>query len=776
MTSINNNQGVTNLNNQIDNILASYGVNDREQLDELFTEVNTFNEGNAGAQKIQNQIGQLQAKIEDLEKQAQKILEDIEGKKGEVDKNADELAQNASDLKTTTEEFQAKTANAARMATRDAIQSYKNGRGDASFKECFEQAFNKRIGGLSANQKELQALYDLFEANQSKITSITDAIQAGLDKITGLEGQLQNIQGTISLLTRTKNIMENSTVDDAYKNIDTDSNEPIYSGKKAEVANSILKNFGLAAGDAPTTQGTGQRTAEQQKAIDDAMKRYADKNANTGHNNTWHATYSKSPQLQNLHARVEEGMLTELQNLGATPDEILTFVSNTWAVGVRRQGDGFFIPDNSGDHGVFGALAAVASAGAAVNADTVGADQMQNLKDHGLDALKQMYEAGFTFKEAMGVMMKAFPGAGIEYDLSAQDKGRSYSMVADSEGSDGIYKNISDKILEYWNVGANTKTGDSGDVPVNRGHSDPMTFQQGDTTYTFIVDRDNDGTFDYEDGDNNDLLGSKNGIDELIAFDANNDGKLTGKELENLTVMANQQAESVGEDGSKDVDGYKNGANYKNEGAYTNAVDFNMSYSTAAELGITEIDLAGLSKTGMQDNVDEGYQDINGSNVINQFTVTMDGEKITGNETLNTDANLETFYGQVADASNNAGKITTITDQETFDKAFEDAPGSDIIDGVRDKLEQMLEEEQGKPVDTIGGIDITEEDIHNLTGTAYLTGIKNNARIAAEKHLGDENDAADAAEEAVNDYFEERIFGKNGVKEEDEEDKDKDKD
>ncbi len=777
MTSINNNQSVNALNSQIDNILASYGVNDKEELDALFTDMSTFNEGNVGAQKITNQIGQLQAKIEDLEKQAQKILEDIQGKQDEVDKNADELAQNASDLKTTTESFQAKAANAARMAARDAIQSYKNGKGDADFKECYEQAFNKRIGGLSANQKEIQALYDLFEANQAKITNISDAIQDGLDKIAGLEGQLQNIQGTISMLTRTKNIMENSTVDDAYKNIDTNSDVPVFSGKKAEVANAILNAYQTRNEASVTNTATQEADPAQKEA---AKNKFLDAKEGTYKSGDKYSA-QQNPELMNLRNLIANGMIEELQASGMNAEEIMQFVSSNWNVGISKQGNGNWkIPKgHSSDAWVkepaFVALSNMIEGGStAKTADSVNPNQMAELQKaiNEDNILKTMYEAGFTFKEAMYTLTKAFPNAGIEYDLSDQNGSRTYSKVADTENSNGLYKKIGDDILKYWNVGGKAATEGDDSTTGEVDKFDPITFQQGDTTYTFITDRNNDGTFDYTDGKNNDLLGSKDGISELTAFDTNNDGKISGDELKNLTVMANQQEESVANKG--DVDNYKNGP------SYTNAVDFNMSYSTAADLGITEIDLSKLQNgtgtgevlgdsTKTYDGHQEEYEDINGSSVINQFDIKMNGETINAKETLNTEENLETFYGKVADASNNAGKITTKADQDEFDDAFANTEGSDIIDNVKEQLEAM-KDQQPEVLDIIGGIEITDEDIHNMTGTAYLTGIKNAGRIAAEKHLGNENDAADASEEAVNDYFEERIFGKNGVKEEDEED------
>lgn len=97
-----------------------------------------------------------------------------------------------------------------------------------------------------------------------------------------------------------------------------------------------------------------------------------------------------------------------------------------------------------------------------------------------------MYEAGFTFKEAMYTFTQLFPDAGVQYDLSDQNGTRTYSKVSDNEASGTLYKTIGEQILNYWNVGgsAATEGDDSTSGEVDR--FDPMTFQDGNTTYTFL--------------------------------------------------------------------------------------------------------------------------------------------------------------------------------------------------------------------------------------------------------------------------------------------------
>ena len=139
--------------------------------------------------------------------------------------------------------------------------------------------------------------------------------------------------------------------------------------------------------------------------------------------------------------------------------------------------------------------------------------------------------------------------------------------------------------------------------------------------------------------------------------------------------MANNQDAAVGS--KADVDAYKKGP------SYTNSVDFKVSYSSARDAGITSIDISKMVGTGSGDdiadstrgdNYQESYDDINGSSVINTFTVTKDGKDIEGKETLNTADNLETSYGQIADDANASQGLIHATDEDVED-ASKNAPG-----------------------------------------------------------------------------------------------------
>ncbi len=781
MTSVNN-QSVDSLLKQISKLNFSgtsetQAENVKNELDTLFTDVATYNGGSAGAEKIQAQINELQSKIDKLEEKAQKIFDNIADENDGLKEKQEALAASATDLTEATTEFQAKTKSAARLAAQDAIYSYQRDTGESTFQECFDQAFRKRLGGLEANQSEIKMLWTLYEANRGAITSITSDIENAVNQVNGLEAQLKNVQGTISLLTRTMNIMKNSTVDDAYKNIDTDINVPVFSGAKAELANSILStyqsrnNAGEASAEAAVATSQTTKDAAQQTWLGQKQGTYAGGDK---------YSVSSNPELANLRALNESGMIENLQNSGMSTEEIMQFISSNWDVGITKGANGTWnIPKGHSSDAwtqepVFEKLTALIQNGSkTATADSVNQNQMKELKKavekDGI--LTKMYEAGFTFKEAMYTLNKAFPDAGITYDLSKQNGDRNYSIVADSDSSGNLYGNISGQIQQYWGVnGTQEKQGDDSTTGVVNKF-DPITFQDGNTTYTFITDRNGDGKFDYNNCADNELLGSKEGISELTAFDTNGDGKLTGNELKNITLMANNQQES-----SSNANDVNNLANNN----YTNSVDFSMSYTNAYDAGITEISLAGLTEgeghgeslagsTKDYDGIQEKYDDINGSSIINQFTIKKDGKKLTGKETLNTCENLNTFYGQVAKDASNAGKISNKLSNAEFEAAFNEAEGSQNMDNILKSLTDIKNSQTTGW--TYDGIALTEDDIHNLTGLAYLTGAMDAARIAAENKVDHIKEAKEDAAEAIDDYFETRILGKK----EDEDDDDKKK-
>lgn len=817
MTTIHGNnvnaQNIDSLNKYISENTSDSGVTySKNDVERLFAEIEYYNEGEEGAEKLQKQIDTLEKKISSLQDEVEDLQKRIEDADLEVQNSSKDLVDIVGQISSKEIEYQKEVEEAAEKAAEKAIEQYKNSDGSTPFEEIFGAAIEKEMAGLNLNSvKWLQVLY---QEKQGEISTVSSTIQGFLDETHNLQSKLDCTNATINLLTRTKNNMS-STLEGAYKNVDTDGAAAIYSGAKAELANSILEKYQTRnnTDEVDTAAGTG---TEESKAA--GMEKYTALKGDATYTSGDKYSAQQNPELMNLRELVAGGMIDDLQNnYHMSVNEIMEFVSTNWDVGISKTADGesWRIPKgHSSDAWVkepaFEALTTLCTDGTKkATAADVNQQQMLEMKSavEEDDILTEMYKAGFTFKEAMTVLIKTFPDAGISYDYTNQEE-RNYGRVKDTDASGTLYETMANQIWDYWRVGDTEITTEDSDSPSKPPEKyDPITFQQGDTTYTFITDRDGDAMFDYNSATDNELLGSQNGIQELLDYDVNGDGVIDANDimtdengnaiqmlnvdgstrtmtaLDALTLMSNKQTESIAN--NNDVDGYKEGANYKDKGVYTNQVDFNVTYSSAADLGITSIDVSQLQQgtgngeelgnsTRTYDGYQEEFEDINGSSIINQFSITTDGSKldknITANETLNTAENLETFYQAVSDQNEkaqatNSQVIYSRLSTEDVEAAFSDtswvnesfASVAEQLDGIEENLEQMLEEakkkegEQGVPEITVTIEELEEwcedeKDIIPDVGNIEVEGAKDD-----EEENEEEVDNDGAADDLVPD-------------------------
>ena len=774
MTTVNNTpKQISSLKNDVDSYMNAQGAIEasRADLENLFSEA-YFNAGEKGQEEIQKQIDKLEKAITALQAEADELQDKIDENELSANKKGEELADIVGEIGKRTAKYQQEVKVEAKQAAYDAIDSFRHDPNPDSFENCYEQAFKKRITGIAGiNMKAISSLYDEYDAIKDDIKGISDTIEGFLNEAKGIDTRLDNTNATINLLTKTRDNMSD-TIKGAYENDDMDNKIPVFSGAKAEVANEILGTYSSRYEGETDDLGTTTAAADpakQQEAKDKYIAAKGDANYTSGDK----YSAQQNPELMNLRNLIAGGMIEDLQSTGMNIDEIMTFVSTNWDVGISKKNNGnWSIPlGHSSDawckESAYSALADLIKTGAKdKTAADVSQSQMLELKKavEEDDILTKMYNAGFTFKEAMYTLTKAFPNAGISYDINAQGEERNYGKVADTEASGSLYETIGSQILDYWKVGGtNDKVGDDsgGDDP---DRYDPITFQMGNVTYTFITDRNGDGTFDYENGENNDLLGSQNGIQELLQY-ADEDGFIRGDALNNLILMSNNQIESVGN--SDDVDGYKTGESYKEKDPYTNSVDFDVTYTTAADLGIKEINLSHLlgtntTGTGEQvgdstrtyDNVGENFEDINGSSIINNFTITMnDGTTIDARESLNTEENLEIFYGQVAD-NNTAAIYSQLTDGEIND-AFNTWYNEDFanlgeqLDGMIDNLENL--KEQADLYEETIGLGMSKDEFYEMFGAdgksgEYIEAARTSALRGAERFTAKDEQEESATE------------------------------
>lgn len=103
-----------------------------------------------------------------------------------------------------------------------------------------------------------------------------------------------------------------------------------------------------------------------------------------------------------------------------------------------------------------------------------------------------------------------------------------------------------------------------------------FSYKDVNSTFHFYEDKNGNGVVD----DKSELLGFKNGLNELLAYDLNGDGKIDGEELERLKVLK-----------VDDISGEK-------------------TYMTALQAGIKEINLSAISSWDVTDTMEEFSIDV----------------------------------------------------------------------------------------------------------------------------------------------------------------------
>jgi len=194
--------------------------------------------------------------------------------------------------------------------------------------------------------------------------------------------------------------------------------------------------------------------------------------------------------------------------------------------------------------------------------------------------------------------------------------------------------------------------------------TDPISFTDGNIKYEFIQDRNGDGVFN----DASEFLGSEAGWSEMSLYDTNGDGHISGDELKTLQLVGKNQT----------------------NGQFT--------FKTAEEAGISDIDLSSY-----KENTNEKLQ-INGNILDGSFSISMkDGTTKTGQQSYDTNKNLENEFKLTFGASINDTKEEMYDDNNPFMEDFEET-----ID-----TEQVSEESDNEISDT-------EDDSNNILLSAQV--------------------------------------------------------
>lgn len=335
MTTVNNTpKQISSLKNDVDSYMNAQGAIEasRADLENLFDDA-YFNAGEKGQEEIQKQIDKLEKAITALQAEADELQDKIDENELSANKKGEELADIVGEIGKRTAKYQQEVKVEAKQAAYDAIDSYRHDPNPDSFENCYEQAFKKRITGIAGiNMKAISSLYDEYDAIKDDIKGISSTIKGFLDEAKGIDTRLDNTNATINLLTKTRDNMSD-TIKGAYENDDMDNKIPVFSGAKAEVANEILGTYSSRYEEETDNLGATTAAADpakQQEVKDKYIAAKGDANYTSGDK----YSAQQNPELMNLRNLIAGDMIEDLQSTGMNIDEIMTFVSTNWDVGI----------------------------------------------------------------------------------------------------------------------------------------------------------------------------------------------------------------------------------------------------------------------------------------------------------------------------------------------------------------------------------------------------------------------------------------------------------
>ena len=676
----------TVLNNSWMNSL--YGTQRAEQQEALkgvFTRV-ADNDVTADEKKaLENKAEAIQEKVERLEAKMAVLEEELAKNQAEIARHADDIAALVTKAETASEKAEKAQQEHVKNVIEDVFWDYETGgaladRGpDAIVPEIrarLESGIMKNYG------VEVQAILKQMDAKKAEVANLVASADKWINQKKVLEAQYGATKSTYELLKVT--IGRIGATESSYTNSDFDKSIPVFSPEKANLVAKYAENANINVEAGPNKnyqEGTTAPTLESLATVKEKYKDYLGTQATGGVD-----SYSANNKaVQNLGKALDEGLFDDLAATGLSANQITDFLAENFAgANIKKNGNNITIPYGHGTEAqkIFGKLTdsiknynttfkGIPNTWDENCGNTIDSNkQIESLANNYATILEDMKSNGFTFKEAMFALFDPeygiFKDSGVSYNLDKQTGNPNYFIqYGGDDATAEMYKGLSDTIYEYWGVKASRGIGVEGyegddpvptpeptdpeptdPVPTTITRSDPIWFNLDDdknNKFSFIVDRDGDGAFT----DSTEFVGgSENStwLEDLKALDTNNDGKLTGEELENLKVLGTKFEDGAA--GVNDNNEYvpeKTASDNQYERETTTNIEYTLT--SAAGLGITEIDLNGLEE---QVNNSQNIFDVNGSEKFNDsFTFKMGDQEVTAHRQDETNLYMDTVYGDV---------------------------------------------------------------------------------------------------------------------------------
>lgn len=617
--------------------------------------------------ELEKQIDGWQTKLDGYEKQLKDLEDNVKNKSKELS----DVISNINDETRAFEEDQKRYVDEAIAA---AVKQTKSKNNPPQINTTFEREFKLAIEGMPVGSTVIDALYDEEGILSGTVEDLFSQIDGIANQAKGVMNQVTNVKATINLLNQTKNNMS-AQVESLYQNKNNDSKIPVYSYEKETIVSDIAKDLGIdlkekSTGQQVTDATGGTRDEKTIKNLTDQLKALG--NASTGTGDSY-AAGNGNQMMDNLATAVfgknknattvqEDSIVYQLAKAGASNTEIMDLLASTFSgVHITKDSNGTYsIPYGHGDgtaRRIYGAVLSVANNTAGIPEPIQPPAGDPKLLEQASGVVDKLAASGFTFKEAMYALDQLFPGLDIGYSLGEQSDypqgvvrfsaNESYTPLAEKikgyTGADGVWKDskvIQDRAVE--------------NKPQPTKRTDPISVKDGNSRFYFMAD-DGNGQYDGV----TDMLGYENGMEDFQAKYGEyiKDGVISGDALNNIMVMKLEEVDN--HDGS---------------------VGVKQSFMSAADAGITEINLNDKPAT-------DDYN-INNSNIQNTFTVTMNGQKKTGEQAMEDDEYLAaTLNNEKLTGANLFSQLTT----DAVNKAWTDSEKEVYSDPTAQYLKNLIE-------------------------------------------------------------------------------------
>lgn len=694
-------------NSWMNGVYGSKRSEQQEKLKRVFSVITDNDVTTAEKKHFEAQAETIQEKIERLEAKMAVLEEELSKNSDEIAKQAKKITDLVTDANNASDVLEQKQADYVQLCIEDVFYLLENGSID---KDAVVPEIRKRLSDDYILQKygaKVEKILGQLDSKEAEVANLVAQADKWINQKKILEAQYGATKTTYDLLSAT--IARIGATETNYTNSDFNNSVPVYSPEKASVVEEIAAKYTVQAGkNSNYVAGTSAPSAESLTSITEKYKDLL------GTEQTGEKYSSSNKAVENLGKALNmngdgTGLIEDLAKAGLSAGQVADFIAQNFAgAQIKKDGNNLSIPlghdkeaktiysllntkiknFNACTDGFLGALNTWDENGG----NTISSNnQIKTLSENYDSIISELFNAGFTFKEAMYALFDSekgiFKDSGVSYNLKAQGETPNYFIeyAGDKETAD-MYQGLSDKIFEAWGVrpsrGISSDEYDEAQSPdevpstpaddptteaPSTKRTDPLWFSlDGDKNhkYSFVIDRDGDGTFS---GANEFVGGSNNSwLEDLRSLDTNGDGKLTGDELKALKIFGTDFTDgaAVGTD-SNVYDPNKNAS----DNEYDREMTTNIAYTmlSAASMGITEIDLNDLDE---QVNNSQGSYDINGSEKFaDSFTFKMGDREVTAYRQDETNDYMSTIYGDAYGKSFEIG-FNEPDVQEVMDKDY----------------------------------------------------------------------------------------------------------